>query len=152
MRSELIQSIGNRLADARAAARREGFRKLLGQSISLTHLQVLLILRSEGPRPVGELARHLGTSVPSTTGIVSRMEERGLVERARGEDDRRIVVVHILPGGEEALDQMEGRGRDHLMLLLECLSTEELEMLDGGLTALQRAREQILDASQGASP
>lgn len=101
------------MAAARASAHREGFRHLLGQSVSLTHLHVLTVLRYKGPLPVSELARALDVSVASATGIVSRMEERELVPRRRGADDRRVVTVELAPGGDAALGEVEGRSRDH---------------------------------------
>lgn len=143
-RESLVVEIGERMMATRAAMKRQGFRRLLGQSISLTHLHILTVLRSEGPLPMSELARVLDVSVASATGIVSRMEERGLVERTRGTADRRVVTVRLAPGGDAALDQVEGRGREQVERLLRHLTLDELQRLHEGLGALERARQEIL--------
>lgn len=43
---------------------------------------------------MGELAAIEKISAPSVTGIVGRLEERGLVERQPDPDDARSTVVH----------------------------------------------------------
>jgi DNA-binding MarR family transcriptional regulator len=135
------------MAAARSAMRRHGFRHLLGKSVSLTHLHVLSVLRMRGPLPVSEVARVLDVSAAGATGIASRMEERHLVVRKREGDDRRIVTVELAPGGEAALDEIEGRGREHFAGLLRMLTTEELEHLHAGLLAVRRASERQREAT-----
>ena len=147
-RAALVSDIAERFTALRAATRRRGYRTLLGQAISLTHLHALTVVQMDGPLPVSELARVLGVSVASATGIVSRMEERGLVRRARGRADRRVVTVELAPGGASALDQLEGQGREGLGRLLASLSVEELEQVRGGLSALQRAQQIVASASK----
>ena len=139
-RDVLLAEVTGQMAAMRTSARQSGFRHLLGQSISLTHLHVLALVRSNGPVPIGELGRMLDVSVASTTGIVSRMEERGLVLRTRRAADRRVVTVELAAGGMAALDEIDGRGREFFGGLLRTLSVGELEQLRGGLAALERAR------------
>src|SRR5664279_5317540 len=62
-------------------------------SLSLVHLHVLNTLESEGPLPMRRLAEAMDVSDASATGIVDRMEKRGLVERRHGTADRRTVLV-----------------------------------------------------------
>ena len=142
-RDALIEDIREQVSGFRAAARRYGYRHLLGQAISLTHIHVLTVVQMDGPLPVSELARVLGVSGASATGIVSRMEERGLVRRTRGAADRRVVTVELAPGGTAALDEIEGQSRDGFSKMLATLTVDELEQVRGGFSALQRARESI---------
>lgn len=139
-RLTLIDDIREQMAIMRGSAERERVRRLLRQSVSLTHLHVLTVLRSEGPLPVGELAAALDVSVASATGIVSRMEERALLERTRSDDDRRVVTVRLAAGGQAALDQLEGRGREYFVGLLRRLDVDELVLVQGAFRALHRAR------------
>ncbi|HET9948531.1 MAG TPA: MarR family transcriptional regulator [Longimicrobiales bacterium] len=150
-RGRLIREIRDSLAVFRAAAERHRVRRLLDQSVSLTHVHVLTVLRAEGPSTMGELAAALGVSVASATGIVSRMEERGLVERARSDADRRVVTVSLAPGGRAALDELEGRGRRYFAELLERLSDDELEVVRDAFAALQRAHRDQAAAGAPAS-
>src|ERR1035437_9982905 len=70
-------------------------------SLSLVHLNVLTALEAEGPLAMKRLAEAMDVSDASATGIVDRMEKRGLVERRHGTEDRRVVLVHRTPAGEQ---------------------------------------------------
>ena len=140
-RKARIEEIRGHMAVFRAAAERGRVRRLLQQSVSLTHVHVLTVLRAEGALPVGELARTLAVSVASATGIVSRMEDRDLVERSRTSDDRRVVTVSLTRQGRAALDQLEGRSREHFAAMLGKLSLEELDTVHVAFQALRRAHE-----------
>jgi DNA-binding MarR family transcriptional regulator len=140
-REELTERIRADMAVLRASAERGRLRRLLRQSVSLTHVHVLTVLRTAGSMPVGELAKALDVSVASATGIISRMEQRGLVARSRGADDRRVVSVTIAAGGEAALEQLEGRSREHFLALLGRLSVAELRTVQSAFAALRTAHE-----------
>ena len=142
-RDPLIAEIREQMRVIRASVRRRGYRHLLGQSISLTHLHVLTVVQMDGPLPVSELARVLGVSVASATGIVSRMEERGLVLRTRSAADRRVVTVELTRAGSAALDDIEGQSREGFGRLLATLTVGELEQVRGALAALDRAQQRM---------
>jgi len=140
---ELVQEILDAMAAARAGGMRQGFRNLMGRSVSMTHMHVLAKLRMAGSLPMSRLAEALDVSVASATGIVSRMEERGLVERSRDDADRRVVMVGLADGGTAALEEIEARGRDFFGRVLEQLTKDELVQLRNGFRAMHRASQQI---------
>jgi DNA-binding MarR family transcriptional regulator len=109
-------------------------------SLSLVHLNVLSVLDADGPLPMGRLADALDVSVASVTGIVDRMEKRGLVERRRDEADRRVVLVDLADGGREALRRISEGRREGLGQLLIQLTDEELSGLLAGHRAMNRLR------------
>lgn len=53
-----------------------------------------------------ELATCLGYDASNITGIVDRLEERGLVERQTDPDDRRVKQLLITPEGRAALERL----------------------------------------------
>lgn len=127
------------------AERRQAFESWLRRSISLTHLLVLAILDTRGPVRVSELARVLDVSVPSTTGIVSRLEQRGLVMRVRGAmPDLRIVRVEIAGEGRRILDELEIQQRGYLASLLDEVADEDLPALLEAARILGTARARLL--------
>jgi DNA-binding MarR family transcriptional regulator len=119
-------------------------------SVSLIHLNVLTILEAGGPLSMGALADALDISVASVTGVVDRMEARGLVERRRHPDDRRVILVHPGKGAQKVFGDIDSRRRAGLGALLERLSDEELAGLLAGHRALRAARSEI--ARQAAVP
>lgn len=115
-------------------------RKLQGGVASLVHLQVLIALDAEGPLPMRRLAEAMDVSQASATGIIDRMEERGLVERLRDDEDRRVVRVGLTADGRSTIEAMTAERREHLALVMDELTDDELASLLTGLRAMGRAR------------
>jgi DNA-binding MarR family transcriptional regulator len=142
-RRHLVNDILGELEAGHAAGDRVGIRALIGRSVSLTHLHVAAILQLDGPLSMGHLAKALDVSVASATGIVSRMEERGLVARHHDERDRRVVEVGLTPDGQGVLDEIDDRRHAFVERLLDELTTDELQHLLIGVNAMQRTRRHI---------
>ena len=85
----------------------------------MVHLMVLNLLEAEGSQSMGQLAEDLDVSVASVTGIVDRMERRGLVERERGTGDRRVIMVDLTDAGRAVFSEMSARRRERLTRLVE---------------------------------
>src|SRR6478672_1716966 len=92
-RETIINELLDELTTWDARDRMGMFRKWLQSQVSLVHLHVLTVLEADGPLPMSKLADALDVSVASTTGIVDRMEQRGLVRRTHSREDRRVVLV-----------------------------------------------------------
>ena len=118
-------------------------------SISLIHLNVLTMLEANGPMSMSAVAESLDISVASATGVIDRMEARGLVKRQRHPDDRRVVLVQPAAGGRKVFGDIDNRRRKGLAMLLARLSDEELNGLLIGHRALRGAR---LAMSEQAGP
>jgi DNA-binding MarR family transcriptional regulator len=112
-------------------------RRLHQQGISMAHLQTLWILQDHGPQPVTHLADLLGVAVPNATGIIDRMEQRGLVERGRDGADRRVVIVRQTRDGAQAVEEMDGWRSEMLQSLLDRLDTDQLVRLVDGVDDLR---------------
>ena len=119
------------------------FRRWLQGSLSIIQLHVLTILEGEGPVSMSRLAESLDVSVASATGIVDRMEQRGLVERRHGEDDRRVVLVRATSAGEAVFAELEYQRRLMLREVLSRLTNEELKSCLIGMRAMARARAEV---------
>ncbi len=80
-------------------------------ALSLVHLNVLTALEAEGPLSMKRLAELMDVSDASATGIVDRMEKRGLVERRHGTGDRRVVLVHATEAGTKVFSDLASHRR-----------------------------------------
>lgn len=123
------------------------FRRWHHGSFSLIHLNVLTILDADGPDSMSHLAEALDVSLASMTGIVDRMENRGLVERRRGGGDRRVVLVHPTEGGRDVFLQIDRHRREGLTKILERLNDDELAALLTGHRALRKAQTAVAAAA-----
>jgi DNA-binding MarR family transcriptional regulator len=139
-RDTLIAELVDEMTSWSPRERMMAFRSWLKGSLSLIHLHVLTILEADGPIPMSRLADTLDVSVASTTGIVGRMEERGLVERSHGEADRRVVLVQATAAGTAVFRDMTEQRRQSLAHLFTRLTDEELTALLIGLRAMRAAR------------
>ena len=119
------------------------FQRFHAGSISLIHLNVLILLEGTGPLPMSRLAEALDISVASITGIVDRMEARGLVQRRRDANDRRVILVEPAEGGRRLFAEIDARRRNGLAKLLEKLSDADLCGLLEGHKALRQARAEM---------
>jgi DNA-binding MarR family transcriptional regulator len=115
--------------------------------MSLVHLNVLFVLSGEGPLPMNRLAELLDVSQASATGIVDRMEQRGLVTRERDEEDRRVVRVVLSAQGEGLIAGIAAERRDKLARLLDTLAEDDAAALLQGLRAMRVARETLFHAT-----
>lgn len=75
-----------------------------GPSAELSRQELIAVrlLGFHGRRTMTKLAEEAGVAAATMTGIVDKLVGRGLVERQRRQDDRRVVEVTLTPRGEEA--------------------------------------------------
>ncbi|MCH7345354.1 MarR family transcriptional regulator [Pelomonas sp. CA6] len=71
----------------------------------LTHAQwpVLLRLRFGGPTASAALARDLAMDGGAMTRLLDRLEAKGLIQRERSSEDRRVVTVSLSEAGHRRL-------------------------------------------------
>ncbi len=73
--------------------------------LTLAQLRVLRRLAKQ-PQPLGKLGADLALAPPSITRLVDRLEERGLIERHRGDEDRRKVLASLTPQGRRLVSSI----------------------------------------------
>ena len=79
------------------------------QDLELSPPQGIVLRLLDQPRPMGELAAMMGCDNSNMTGIVDRMEERGLVRRAPAEGDRRVKLIELTEEGRRVRDEVARR-------------------------------------------
>lgn len=67
--------------------------------LSPAQCHVLNLIEPERPLPMGQLAETLACDKSNVTGLVDRLESRGLVRRRPSEGDRRVKVLVLTPTG-----------------------------------------------------
>jgi DNA-binding MarR family transcriptional regulator len=139
-RRPLADDVLEELTSWQSRLRMAMFQSWARNTLSLIHLSVLAALEAHGPLSMTRLAETMGVSVASATGIVTRMEKRGVVRRRHADDDRRVVLVEITEGGAKVSRVMETFRRKRLARLLDGLTDEELSSFLLGLKALGAAR------------
>jgi MarR family transcriptional regulator, organic hydroperoxide resistance regulator len=70
-------------------------------------VNALAHLRADEPRSVAELQTVTGQRPSTLTGVIDRLERRGLARRAVNARDRRSFVLELTPEGVEAAKTVE---------------------------------------------
>jgi DNA-binding MarR family transcriptional regulator len=67
--------------------------------LSPAQCHVLHLIEPDRPVPMGQLAETLACDRSNVTGLVDRLESRGLVQRRPSEEDRRVKVLVLTATG-----------------------------------------------------
>ena len=92
------------------APQRKRFMALAAEyELSPPQLGALKALHPDHPVAMSELAEILGCDNSNVTGIIDRLEYRGLVERRPAEHDRRVKLLALTEDGCELRDSIGDR-------------------------------------------
>ncbi|BBE32136.1 MarR family transcriptional regulator [Tepiditoga spiralis] len=83
-----------------------GRRVLKDFDISSAQFDVLQMLYFKGPKRLSDISKKLGVTKSTTTGIVKRLENQGLLERKQSDDDKRVFVISIKDPGKKIIDKV----------------------------------------------
>ena len=68
-------------------------------ALSPAQCHVLHLIEPDRPIPMGRIAEALACDASNVTGLVDRLESRGLVRRQPSAGDRRVKVLELTPAG-----------------------------------------------------
>jgi DNA-binding MarR family transcriptional regulator len=127
---ELRRHPGFLLARTRWQAFRN-FDEHIGKPLGLKPVEFSILLLIDGNSQVSQrqLADALDVAAPNMTGILHKLEERGLVQRQRAEGDRRVQNIVLAPAGAKLLQKARDAGRTMDRDWLRRLSPAEEAML-----------------------
>ncbi|MDX2162084.1 MAG: MarR family transcriptional regulator [bacterium] len=87
------------------------------------------LIEQHGRCPIGQIAHLHSLTNATMTGLVSRLESMGLVEREPNSADRRSVMVILTPAGQARFDAVQAALSGHLRALLALLPDADRESL-----------------------
>jgi DNA-binding MarR family transcriptional regulator len=112
----------------------------------LTTLQAIARLETA---TAGALAKEVHLGHPTVTGILNRLELRGMVERVRSDEDRRTVRVSLTTEGQRVLNDAPSLLQDQFQDELEKLKGWERTQI---LATLQRIADMMDATTIDAAP
>jgi DNA-binding MarR family transcriptional regulator len=141
---DIIAEIETSLGELRCI----GSQHLVRAGVSMSHLHVMWMLQRHGELSMGRLAEMLDVSLSNATGLVDRMAERGLVERIRVPDDRRLVLVALSDHGRAMLDHADVLRSDLMGTILGRLDPNQLQRLSVALADIRQAIRAASEAGE----
>jgi DNA-binding MarR family transcriptional regulator len=110
---------------------------------------VLRILFQEGPLSSADLSRRLYVTPSNMTGVIDRLEKKGLVERVRQSTDRRVVLNTLTKSGKQLSRTLPDPIENKLISELSDLKTEHVQSI---AEALDRVLNLIDTQGPGDAP
>lgn len=101
-------------------------------------VSVLAHLVMNGPATVTELGRGLGIGHSTVSGIVDRLQARGLVQRVQDDADRRYTRISVTEKVDRYVENMEVAAFGRLATALGKATSEQRRMICDGLALLRQ--------------
>ena len=112
---------------------------LMSMELTMQQLKVLVLLVSSDEGGTGQgLARALGISLASVSGLIDRLEGHGMVERVEDERDHRVRRVLVTPLGRKTVHRLVSAQSQLSRDPLEKLELGDLRALEQGMRAVLR--------------
>ena len=87
---------------------------------------------------ISEVSAKLGLSNSTVSGIIDRLENQGIVERTRSEEDRRVVYVTLSEHFEEMHKDFHKIAEKNIESLMKKGTPEDIGKITDGLNALKK--------------
>lgn len=81
-------------------------------NLSPAQCHVLHLIEPGRPVPMGRVAQTLACDASNVTGLVDRLESRGLIARRPSADDRRVKAIALTPAGTRLRTRLHKRLAD----------------------------------------
>jgi DNA-binding MarR family transcriptional regulator len=93
---EHLTILSNRMSNATVQYHQAAAEKF---GLNATDMKTLPLLNGSVPISAGDIGASLGLTSGAVTAVIDRLERSGLVRRAPHPDDRRKVIVELVPEG-----------------------------------------------------
>ena len=105
-------------------------------NISSAQLNCLLSLHENGPLPPSHIAKLMMVNSSTITGIIDRLEQKGLVQRMRISTDRRVITVDLTKSGKVLAEHAPPPIQHKLFDGLSRLSEKDIKNISESLLKL----------------
>jgi DNA-binding MarR family transcriptional regulator len=128
----------------------QGFERYSGETVrqyGLTHAQfdIIATLGNTDGMSYKELGERTLITKGTLTGVIERLEQKGIVLRERSSDDKRSFQVRLTDAGESVFREVFPKVVAHGRQLFADYSDAEFDEMDG---ALKKLRERIGNAGR----
>ncbi len=125
---------------------------LFDSPLTMSQLKLMLMLHHSGGSGGQELARSMGVSLATLTGIVDRMVIQGLVTRREDPTDRRVRRIELTAHGSRTIDGIVTSGTQKLHQLLSRIDRPGLDVIHQALLLMCQAVREPAAPAAGKAP
>jgi MarR family 2-MHQ and catechol resistance regulon transcriptional repressor len=91
----------------------------------------------EGPLPMKDISEKMFVTRADVTGLVDKLESKGLVRRVAHHRDRRATLIELTPKGREVQERISSKYKAFMSDSLKTLTRDEQDYLHDALLKLQ---------------
>ncbi len=144
--SRLLREVRRYVEQPQDAAMRES-------GLTMPQVSTLGVLFDRGPLSLKDLSRELGLSHSTVSGIVDRLERRGLARRAVDQADRRVSLIGVTDSVDAYARQGYAQSQaGRLMSALESASAEQRRSIKAALPRVSERRAAAIDKGGADAP
>lgn len=118
--------------------------KIFDQQLTVAQAAVLWVLDDAVPRPMSALAKLLQCDNSNVTGLVDKLEARGMLVREQSTQDRRIKLLRLTPEGRAFKERARARFVAEGSAWISALDADDQQAL---VAILRRGRDRFRDAA-----
>jgi DNA-binding MarR family transcriptional regulator len=136
--SEMDQEAYNAIIATSKVIRRVGLRLFAEEGMTESQFLALSLLVENGSMLMRRMSDEMLVTPANVTGIMDRLEEKDLVRRTSGNEDRRATIIEITPDGKALYERVAIKKAEMLQKALATFTKDELMTLNGLLEKFQR--------------
>ena len=116
---------------------RETEELLSEEGLTRPQYQALRCVAEKGPTPMKGISDSLHVTPANVTGIIDRLESKGLLKRKTQHGDRRATIIELTPKGVAVQKRVSSKYKEFMQDSLKALTRYEKENLRDILAKLQ---------------
>ena len=121
---------------------RKLFRTITRDELTLSQMNVVRELVSDNGLTLKELSARLKVSHSSVSGIVDRLEQRGILERRQDANDKRYIRIHVSDNIKSNIHNIMLEKCEVLINIINSADEEKKRKISEGLTLLCEVLEE----------
>ncbi len=115
------------------------------KNVTVNDMHVIEAIGIGEPKNMTAVAKTLAVTTGTLTISVNSLVKKGLVERVRSEEDRRVVLVSLSESGKQAYEYHQKFHKEMVDTVLQKLGEEEKEVLAKALNSLSEYFRQCIE-------
>ena len=128
-KADLALATWVKLARAFSSFNKRSIESIRTFGLTQPQFAVIEIIGHLGPLKVGEICNKMLVSGGNMTLVLDNIEKLGLIERVRGLEDRRAILIQLTQKGKDLFEKIFSNHAEHVSRLMSVLSAEEQKIL-----------------------
>ena len=117
--------------------------RLVELGLTLPMYRVMAVLRQEGAQSLGDLSAMITIEVSTLSRLITTMQRKGLVTRARTEHNGRMVSITLAPSGEQLVEQLMPLAAHFESVATQSFNDEQIAWLKQALIQIHNDLEKV---------